>query len=455
MIHDLRPYPAYSDSGMKWLGTVPEQWSTSRIKFVFRELDERSGDGQGLLLSLTRERGLVPQSAASNRLASADDLSKYKTCYPGDLVMNRMQAWSGMFSVAPCKGLVSPDYSVFRRIGSANPTYFERLFKTPTFVSQFAIRSKGIGSGFNRLYTPEFGSMPLPVPPVNEQAAIVRFLDHAERRIRRYIKSKRRLIALLNEQKQAIIQSAVTRGLDPNVRLKPSGVEWLGDVPGHWDIRRLKFLAHIKTGGRDTVDRQDQGPYPFFVRSQKIERIDTFSFDGEAVLTAGDGAGVAKVFHYVNGKFDYHQRVYKFSNFDTLKGRFFFRYFSEMLKFEAFRETAKSTVDSLRLPMLQNFPVLLPPPAEQDRICDLIDRELAGIEPLLALAGRQLNLAREYQTRLVSDVVTGKLDVREAAAGLPDEADNYDAPDDADVPVESDEQADDADLEALPEEVEA
>jgi len=243
MTFGLKSYPAYKDSGVPWLGEVPEHWGVRRIKTLFREKDERSGDGRGVLLSLTRSRGIVPQAEASNRIASAEDLSKYKVCRSGDLIMNRMQAWSGMFAVSPQEGLVSPDYSVFRPIDVSDVKYFEHLFKTPILVDQFAQRSKGIGSGFNRLYTPDFGSVPIVVPPLPEQAAIVCFLDHYHREIRRYIRAKQKLIKLLEEQKQAIIHRAVTRGVNPNVRLKPSGVEWLGDVPEHWEITRLKFIT--------------------------------------------------------------------------------------------------------------------------------------------------------------------------------------------------------------------
>ncbi len=148
--------------------------------------------------------------------------------------------------------------------------------------------------------------------------------------------------------------------LHPYPAYKPSGVDWLGEVPQHWEVRRLKTLASIGTGGRDTINREEDGKYPFFVRSQTVERIETWSFDGEAVLTAGDGVGVGRVFHYANGKFDYHQRVYKFSDFKSIQGKFFFHYFRPNLRNEVRQGTAKSTVDSLRLPMLQNFPVLIP-----------------------------------------------------------------------------------------------
>jgi len=232
MINNLRPYPSMKNSGVPWLGKVPEHWKVQRIKTLFREKDERSGDGSGLLLSLTRARGLLPQAEASSRLASASDLSKYKVCRPSQLVMNRMQAWSGMFAVSAHKGLVSPDYCVFEAKEELELRFFERVFKTPVVVDQFAQASKGIGSGFNRLYTPDFGAIPVAFPPLHEQAAIISFLDHADRKIRRYIRAKQKLIKLLEEQKQAIIHRAVTRGLDPNVRLKPSGVEWLGGCTG-------------------------------------------------------------------------------------------------------------------------------------------------------------------------------------------------------------------------------
>lgn len=422
MQHDLAPYPDYRTSAASFLGGVPAHWSLCRIKTLFREKEERSGDGLGTLLSLTRAKGIIPQSEASSRIAGAEDLSKYKVCRQGDLVMNRMQAWSGMFAVSSVTGLVSPDYSVFQSVGTGETAYFEYLFKTPFLVDQFAQRSKGIGSGFNRLYTPDFGAIHVCVPSPAEQTAIVRYIHHADGRIRRFIAAKRKLITVLNEQKQGIVQHAITGGLSPaKTERRDSGVPWLGHIPKHWRVRRLKFLAHIKTGGRDTINRVDDGAYPFFVRSQTVERINTYAFDGEAVLTAGDGAGVAKVFHYVKGKFDYHQRVYKFSNFKEITGRFFFRYFSNTLRFEAFRETAKSTVDSLRLPMLQDFPVVIPPPSEQERIVSWIDGETLTLDRAIERATKEIQLTREYRARMIADVVTGKLDVRKVAADLPEE----------------------------------
>jgi type I restriction enzyme S subunit len=394
-----------------------------RAKCLFREIDERSSTGEEELLSVSHIRGVTRRSETNATMFLAKSNRGHKICRPGDLVINTMWAWMGALGVSPHTGLVSPSYGTYRPIGrnALLAGYAHQLLRTPQYVSEYISCSTGIHASRLRLYPEQFLCIPVLRPPDEEQSAIVRFLNHATRRIAGAIRAKKKLIALLDEQKQAIIHHAVTRGLNPSALLRPSGVPWLGDIPSHWEIRRLKFLAHIKTGGRDTVDRVDNGVYPFFVRSQTVERIDTYSFDGEAVLTAGDGAGVGKVFHYVNGKFDYHQRVYKFSKFRRISGNFFFHYLKSNLRFEALDASAKSTVDSLRLPLLQNFATVVPPVGEQGSIVTWIDAESLPLDTAIARTEREIALLQEYRTRLTADIVTGKLDVREAARTLPAE----------------------------------
>jgi type I restriction enzyme S subunit len=373
---------------------------------------------------MSQKLGLVPISDIEQKTLVSETYAGAKLVEQDDLVLNRLKAHLGVFALATQPGIVSPDYTVLRRTKSLSMRYLEYVLRSAPCRVELRKRTKGIVEGFWRLYTDDFYDIRLPVPPAAEQAAIVRYLDHADVSIGRYIAAKRKLIALLDEHKHAIVRQAVTRGLDPARQSKSSGIDWLGDVPAHWGLRRLRFLAHISTGGRDTVDRRDDGQYPFFVRSQTVERIGTYGFDGEGVLTAGDGAGVAKIFHYVDGKFDFHQRVYLFSDFASiLRGRFFFHYLGANLRYEAFRETAKSTVDSLRRPMLANFPVLLPPIEEQDRIVDHIASSTGHIDVALTTTGHDLNLIREYRARLIADVVTGKLDVRDAASRLAEKVD--------------------------------
>ncbi len=418
----LKPYSKYKDSDVEWLGKISAHWKRLPGRVCYREKKSpNTGPQIDTVLSLSfgkivikppeKLHGLVPTSFETYQLIEPNDI----VIRPTDL----QNDWNSLrFGLANTTGIITSAYICLRTSSVLTPQYGHLLLHTYDLKKIFY----GLGSGLRQnLAWRDFKYLPCLVPPLLEQTAIVRYLDYFDRRIRRYIDAKQKLIKLLEEQKQVVIHRAVTRGLDPDVPLKPSGVEWLGEVPEHWEIRRLKLLAQIRTGGHDTVDRVEEGAYPFFVRSQNIERINSYSFNGEAVLTAGDGAGVAKVFHYFVGKFDYHQRVYKFSNFREITGKYFFYFFRNTLRFEAFRETAKSTVDSLRLPMLQNFPVPLPPHKEQEKIVEVIESDTADIDATIERARRGIDLLQEYRTRLIADVVTGKLDVREVAAALPDD----------------------------------
>ncbi|MFV1968508.1 MAG: restriction endonuclease subunit S, partial [Pirellulaceae bacterium] len=414
-----------------------------RIKALFREKDERSGDGEGTLLSLTRAKGIVPQTEASNRIASTEDLSKYKVCRPGDLVMNRMQAWSGMFALSSIEGVVSPDYSVFGSIGSADVKYFEHLFKTPLLVDQFAQRSKGIGSGFNRLYTPDFGAVPVVVPPLPEQAAIVRYLDYVDRRIRRYIRAKQKLIGLLEELKAAIIHRAVTRGLpaaaaaqaglDPNVRIKHSGVEWLGEVPEHWGVVSLGMAvdsiqtgpfgsqlhaSEYVTGGipiinpchlRDGRIESDPAISVSQQKTRKLIRHQLYAGDivaarrgelGRCALVTDSEAG----WLCGTGSLRIRPKAQVFNS----------AYLLVVFGSQGVRDTLSlssigATMDNLNSGMVARLRLPCPPLCEQKAIMVSIASETATIHTASHITRREVELLREYRTRLIADVVTGKL----------------------------------------------
>lgn len=187
---------------------------------------------------------------------------------------------------------------------------------------------------------------------------------------------------------------------------KNSGVEWLGSIPKSWAVKKLKYLCSVKTGTKDTVNAIEDGLYPFFVRSQTVERIDSFGADCEAVLTAGDGVGVGKVFHYFNGKFDYHQRVYMLNNFTAILGRFVFYYLSNNFYKVALEGNAKSTVDSLRLPQFLNFEFSLPDISTQEKIITFLDHETANIDALIEKQQRLIELLKEKRQAVISHAVT-------------------------------------------------
>jgi len=431
---------AQGEAKVPWLGNLPDGWGTISSKWLFRPSKElaRADDIQ---LSATQAYGVISQARYQEMIGrKITQLTKHqekrKHVEPDDFVIS-MRSFQGGLERAWERGAIRSSYVVLKPTERVHVPFFAHLFKSHDYIKALQATANFIRDGQD-LNFDNFKMVDLPLVPLEEQRLLARYLDHVDRRIRRYIRAKQKLIRLLEEQKQVIVNRAVTRGLDPDVRFKPSGVEWLGDVPEHWGLLKLKFLCRLGTGGKDTVDQVEGGAYPFFVRSQTVERIDSFTYDGEAVLTAGDGAGVAKVFHYFKGKFDYHQRVYAFTNFRHVSGIYFYNYLKSTLKYEALSGNAKSTVDSLRRPLLANFPVPIPPPDEQDQLVAWIGSQTAELESAIALAKHEIQLLGEYRTRLIADVVTGKLDVREAAAQLPDE----DPAIDDDTPLKPDEAAD-------------
>jgi type I restriction enzyme S subunit len=245
MIDGLKPYPDYKDSGQAWVGSVPEHWDVLPNRAVFEEVKDRNHPDEEML-SVTITRGVIRQRSllaeTSKKDSSNLNKSAYKLVCPNDIAYNKMRAWQGAIGASKFRGIISPAYVVMRLREKYNPFYFHHLFRTPHFAKEAERWSYGITSDMWSLRPEHFKMIYTPVPPTDEQAAIVKFLDHATRRLNRAIRAKHKVIALLNEQKQVIIHRAVIRGLDPNVPLKASGVPWLGDIPGHWKVRRISWL---------------------------------------------------------------------------------------------------------------------------------------------------------------------------------------------------------------------
>ena len=187
---------------------------------------------------------------------------------------------------------------------------------------------------------------------------------------------------------------------------KDSGVEWIGEVPRHWEVVRTRYLCNLCTGNKDTINRVDDGKFPFYVRSPKVERINTYSFDGEAILMAGDGVGAGKVFHYANGKFDYHQRVYNFHNFKKVIGKFFYYYITNNFRYIIEEGGAKNTVDSVRLYMIQNFLITVPPKEEQREIVFYLEKKCSEIDNVISAQQKRIALLQELKQSVITHAVT-------------------------------------------------
>jgi type I restriction enzyme S subunit len=208
------------DSRVEWLGAIPSHWNLKRAKRLFREIDVRSDTGEETLLSLRMERGLVPHNDVSSKLIPAESLIGYKVARPNEIVLNRMRAASGLVAVTPQHGIVSPDYAVFRALDAVDPDYFTLLFKTPLLQAVFRSLSKGLGtgeSGFLRLYSEDFLNIKLPVPPFDEQKAIVAELASQRTRTAEVEDALEGSIKLLKERRAALITAAVTGQLDTEV----------------------------------------------------------------------------------------------------------------------------------------------------------------------------------------------------------------------------------------------
>ena len=228
----------YKFSGNPWAGKIPVTWKMQRVKSLLAERNER-GHTSEPLLAATQRQGVVLKEKYDNRtVLPSNEVDQFKLVREGDFVIS-LRSFQGGIEYAYDQGIISAAYTVIHPYNTLNGDYFAILFKSRPFVQNLATCVTGIRQGQNIDYA-RLQIQTIPVPPAEEQAAIVRYLDEAEHQIQAYIGAKQKLIALLEEERQAVIHQAVTRGLSPNARLKPSGVDWLGDVPEHWDVMPLK-----------------------------------------------------------------------------------------------------------------------------------------------------------------------------------------------------------------------
>ena len=262
----LSPYPYYKPSGLDWLGDMPTHWSIERAKWLFHKMDRPVRDTDEVVTCF--RDGMVTLRKNRRELGFTESIKEigYQGIRRGDLIIHAMDAFAGAIGVSDSDGKGTPVYSVCRATSFADSYYYAYILREMARNKWIQSLSKGVRERSSDFRYADFSRQFLPLPTLREQTAIVRYLDRADTSIRRYIANKERLIELLTERKQAVINQTVTRGLDSNVPLKPSGVEWLGDVPAHWEVRRIKTLGILKGGAG--FPHAEQGnlnyEYPFF-----------------------------------------------------------------------------------------------------------------------------------------------------------------------------------------------
>jgi len=427
------PYPEYKKSAVTCLGAVPSHWAEKRAKYYFREVDERSDTGNEEMLSVSHITGVTPRSQKNVTMFKAESNIGQKRCRPGDLVINTMWAWMSALGVSNHAGIVSPAYGVYRPISGQNYDcyYLDNLLRIGGYRSEYICRSTGIRSSRLRLYPDKFLSMPVVCPPLKEQQEISRFLKAQECLFRKFIRNKRRLIELLKEQKQNIINQAVTRGLDPNVRLKPSGVEWIGDIPEHWEVAPLKHIARINA--RVLPESTDENyTFKYFDISSvgtgrlaadpEILRFAQAPSRARRILKKGDTIlstvrTYLKAIYYVSDEVEDWIASTGFAALTPKKeihppflglliqsDNFINRVIRESIGV-AYPAIAETKLEALHLAYPASF-------EEQQEILEHIANASVGIDQAISRAQGEIELMREYRIRLISDVVTGQVDVR-------------------------------------------
>lgn len=447
MIAGLKPYPQYQHTGHDWLGSLPSHWELQRAKRLFREVDERSRTGKEELLSVSHLTGVTPRRLKNVTMFMAESNVGHKICRPGDLVINTLWAWMAALGVARHMGIVSPAYGVYRPTEGSGilPAYADHLLRTSMYAAEYQRRSTGVNSSRLRLYPEQFLRIPVMVPPLDEQVAIVRFLDWANGRLERAIRAKRKVIALLTEQKHTLIQRAVAGGLDASVPLISSSNPWLGSIPGHWGFLQVRRVAAFVTSGSRGWASFYSEHGLIFLQSGNLGRSMSLNLshiqyvrppigaEGERtrvrtddVLVCITGAltgNVAIVDRELPAAAFVNQHV---ALVRPAKGVIAPRFLAYVLHSNVGQSQFKTneyggTKQGLGLGDVKSVLVPVPPPQEQMAICAHLDAEVARFSEATIRLEREIELLREYRKRLVADVVTGKLDVREAAASLPDD----------------------------------
>jgi len=448
----LKPYPEYKDSGVEWLGKVPEHWAWLPNRAIFREIKDQ-GHVDEPLLSVTISRGIIRQedllADSSKKDSSNLDKSKYKLVIPGDIAYNKMRAWQGAIGVSRHRGIISPAYIAVRLYSAHNPDYFHFLLRTPGFATEAERWSYGITSDQWSLRSEHFKMIYCCVPFRREQDIIVRFINAKMWLINRFTRNKRRMIELLQEQKQAVISDCVTGKVEvrrivdengnsslrpqPYPEYKNSGVEWLGAIPKHWRLDRLKYLVPQVTVGIVIQPAQLYVPEGVpCLRSLNISsgtiKMDPIVYispdsnalhrksqirEGDIVVVRTGQAGTAVIVpKELDGTNCIDLLIIRKS--DRISNRYLLLY---LRSYAARCEVEYGSVGAIQAhyntSTLANLLVPVPEVNEQAAILRYVDKELGLIQKASNHAQRQIDLIQEYRTRLIADVVTGKVDVRD------------------------------------------
>jgi type I restriction enzyme S subunit len=445
-------WPEYAhtmDADIQWLDRIPRSWTSRRLGSLYFEIDERRGEQDGLeLLSVSIHSGVRLRSdLITDKEARAEDLSGYKVCRAGDIILNRMRAFQGGLGASPQDGIVSPDYMVIRPTGDVGSTFLGYLMKTNWFVEQMSSRLRGIGSADQgnartpRINPTDLGNIKVPLPPPDVQGEIVGFLDQETRKVDALIAKQEQLVATLREDRTATITHAVTKGLNPNAEFVQPVDDKLASSPEHWTRRiQLKRLASVQTGltlGK-AVDSEEAVTVPYLrvanvqtgalnldeVKTVEVTRSEVSNYllrAGDVLMTEGgdiDKLGRGCVWSGEISPCIHQNHIFVVRCNDDLDNDFLVYLLDTSVARNYFFMTAKKTTNlaSTNSTTLRRFSFSLPPRSEQNQIVKYLDQRCGKIDTLIAKGDEVIETLREYRSALITDAVTGKIDVRETVA---------------------------------------
>ena len=433
----MKRYPEYKDSDADWIREIPARWKMINTKYLFRLVTEPAQKNNDYeLLSIYTDIGVKPRKQLEERGNRATTTDGYWLVKKDDFIVNKLLAWMGAIGLSDYEGVTSPAYDILRKIRPLNERFYEYLFRCGLYFTEFKKWSRGIMEVRLRLYFDQFGQIPLVFPPVDEQDKIVDFLDCKTGQIDELIRIKERRIELLQEQRTALINHAVTKGLDPNVEMKPSGVEWIEEIPAHWEILKVKYVGssnpsknnpkttclkekpvvflpmeRVHTDG--TIDQELRLPYSqlkngytyFEENDVLIAKVTPCFENGKIVLIKNLATPVG-----------FGSTEFTVIRPNTQKVFSLFLYY--ILYNVPLRSIGKhfmtSAVGLKRVPteFVENFRIPIPPKREQAQIANFLELKTRQIDDLISTEQRKIDLLKEYRQSLISEAVTGKIDVR-------------------------------------------
>ena len=432
----LKPYNTYKKTKYDWLPKIPSTWKQRTLRSMTKISEKRNKDRTDLeLLSVYRDYGVIRKSSRTdNHNVESLDLSNYKYVSNGYLVMNKMKMWQGSLGISAYEGIVSPAYIVCQITESLNSQYLHMLLRSPAFKTFYNSISYGVRVGQWDMRYNDFKQLEIYLPPKTEQDQIVRYLDWQTTKINKLINAKKKQIALLKEQKQAVINQAVTKGLDPNAEMKDSGVPWLGDIPKHWEVRKLRTLTRtpFQYGANESgVPHTDANPRYIRItditsdgslkNSGKLSLLDSIAtpyiLDDGDILFARSGGTVGKSFIFMSeyGCSAFAGYLIRFKpNTDVLIPNYIYNFTLGLgYKIWLSQVFIQATIQNISAEKYKNLQIPLPPLNEQVDINNYVKLKSEIYNKTIKIIEQEIELANEYKIRLISDVVTGQVDVRD------------------------------------------